>query len=88
MQSGPIVIINGSIPQTGGPITGVEVCVRLPSTTDCVNTTLLNITDTSFNITIEELDPNEMYEVIVTVIGPGGNTATDPVTITTEPERK
>ena len=88
VERGPTVVVSGNISQTGGPTTGVQVCVRLPSTTECINVTILVTNGTSFNVTIEDLDPNQTYEVIVNVTGPGGNTVTSPVTITTEPERE
>ncbi|KAI6661081.1 hypothetical protein LOD99_13803 [Oopsacas minuta] len=85
VENGPLVTINGNLSEIGGAVSDISVCVRRSSTTLCTNISII-ADDTSFIGITDELDPNQEYEVVVILSGPGGVTESDPVTITTLPE--
>ena len=87
VENGPNVIIEGTFPQTGGPVTDVTVCVRVSGGTECLNISIVS-DDVMFTANPDELEPNTDYEVVISVIGPGGTIELDPMPFTTLPECK
>ena len=87
VENGPNVTIDGTFQQPGGPVSDVTVCVRVSGGTECVNVTIV-FDNVMFTANPDELEPNTDYEVVITVVGPGGTTELDTMPFTTRPECK